>query len=89
MLRRHICLSRISDFVISQCNFFAYFKFHGDWGRVIGKIQQYELECRDTAPLKFFRVFSKYGLDPGKLEKLALLSLVKDLVITYCSVLKT
>ena len=33
------------------CNFFAYFKFHSDWGRVIGKIKQNELECRDTAPL--------------------------------------
>ena len=33
------------------CNFFAYFKFHSDWGRVIGKIKQNELDCRDTAPL--------------------------------------
>ena len=33
------------------CNFFAYFKFHFDWGRVIGKIKQNELNCRDTAPL--------------------------------------
>ena len=32
------------------CNFFAYFKFHSDWGRVIGKIKQNELDCRDTAP---------------------------------------
>ena len=32
-------------------NFFAYFKFHSDWGGVIGKITQNELECRDTAPL--------------------------------------
>ena len=31
-------------------NFFAYFKFHSDWGRVIGKIKQNELDCRDTAP---------------------------------------
>ena len=30
--------------------FFAYFKFHSDWGRVIGKIKQNELNCRDTAP---------------------------------------
>ena len=51
MLRRHICLSRISDFVISQCNFYAYFKFHGDWGRVIGKVKQNELDYRDTGPL--------------------------------------
>ena len=33
------------------CNFFAYFKFHSDFGRVIGKIKQNELDCRDTAPL--------------------------------------
>ena len=33
-------------------NFFAYLKFHSDWGRVIGKIKQNELDCRDTAPLK-------------------------------------
>ena len=32
-------------------NFFAYFKFHSDWGRVIGKIKQNELDFRDTAPL--------------------------------------
>ena len=32
-------------------NFFAYFKFHSDWGRVTGKIKQNELDCRDTAPL--------------------------------------
>ena len=31
--------------------FFAYFKFHSDWGRVIGKIKENELDCRDTAPL--------------------------------------
>ena len=34
------------------CNFFAYFKFHCDWGRVIGKIKQNELDWRDTVPLK-------------------------------------
>ena len=33
------------------CNFFAYFKFRSDWGRVIGKIKQHELDCCDTAPL--------------------------------------
>ena len=37
-----ICLSRISDFVIY---------IHSDRGRVIGKIKQNELDCRDTAPL--------------------------------------
>ena len=37
------------------CNFFAYFKFHSNWGRLIGKIKQTEqqLDCRDTAPLTF------------------------------------
>ena len=44
----HICLSQISDFT---CNFFVYFKFHSDWGRVIGKIKQNELDCCVTAPL--------------------------------------
>ena len=51
MLRRHIGLSWISDFVIS-CNFFAYFKFCSDGGRVVGKIKQNELDCPDTAPFK-------------------------------------
>ena len=32
------------------CNFFAYFNFHSDWGRVIDKVKQNELDCRDTAP---------------------------------------
>ena len=32
-------------------DFFAYFKFHSDWGQVIGEIKQNELDCRDTAPL--------------------------------------
>ena len=34
------------------CNFFTYFKFHSDLGRVIGKIKENELDCRNTAPLK-------------------------------------
>ena len=35
------------------CNFFAYnFKFHSDWGRLIGKMKQKEPDCHDTAPLK-------------------------------------
>ena len=33
------------------CNFFAYFKFHSDRGRVIGKLKHNELDYRDTAPL--------------------------------------
>ena len=34
------------------CNFFAYFKFRSDWGQVIGKIKQNELDCHDTAPFR-------------------------------------
>ena len=34
----------------SQIIFFAYIKFHSDWGRIIGKIKQNELDCRDIAP---------------------------------------
>ena len=30
-------------------NAFTYFKFHSGWGRVIGKIKQNELDCRETA----------------------------------------
>ena len=33
------------------CKFFACFKFNSDWGRVIGKIKQNKLDCRNTAPL--------------------------------------
>ena len=33
------------------CNFSAYVKLHSDWGRVIGKIKQNELDSCDTAPL--------------------------------------
>ena len=29
-------------------NFFAYFKFRSDWGRVTGKIKQNDLDFRDT-----------------------------------------
>ena len=47
-----ICLDR-SLILSFRCNFFAYFKFHSDWGRVIGKIQQNELDYRDTAPLSW------------------------------------
>ena len=32
-------------------DFFAFFKFLSDWGRVIGKINQNKLDCCDTAPL--------------------------------------
>ena len=39
------------------CNFSAYFKFHSDWRRVIGKIKQNKLDCSDTAPLKFVLSF--------------------------------
>ena len=52
MFRGHICLSRISDFVVYMNCFFAYVKSHCEEGRVISKIKQNELDCRDTAPLK-------------------------------------
>ena len=38
-----------------------YFKFHSDWGRVIGKIKENELDCRDAAPLTYEKViFQKF-----------------------------
>ena len=45
-----VCLESL--LVSFASNFFAYFKFHSDWGRVTGKIKQTELDCRDTAPLR-------------------------------------
>ena len=51
MLRRNISGCHGSLILSFTCNFFAYFKFRRDWGRVIGKIKQNELDCRDTAPL--------------------------------------
>ena len=51
MLRGDIFVC-LESFILSfTCNFFAYFKFHSDWERVISKIKQNELDCRDTAPL--------------------------------------
>ena len=41
---------------------FAYFKFHSDLGRVIGKIKQNELDCRDTAPLNS-QIFRRISLE--------------------------
>ena len=47
-----IMLRSLGSLILSfTCNLFAYFKFHSDWGRVIGKIKQNELDCHDTAPL--------------------------------------
>ena len=48
MLKRHICLSWVSDFLIYM-KFLC--KFHSNWGQVIGKIKQNEPDRRDTAPL--------------------------------------
>ena len=46
------------------CNLFAYFKFHSDWRRLIGKLKQDELDCRDTAPLsRDFLGYSKQFKD--------------------------
>ena len=48
-------MCRLESLILSfPCNFFAYFKFHRNLGRVIGKIKQNELDCRDTAPLKLY-----------------------------------
>ena len=44
----YVCLESLT--LSFTCNFFAYFKFHSDWGRVIGKIKQNDLDCHDTAP---------------------------------------
>ena len=42
----------LESFILSlTCNFFAYIKFHSDYGRAIGKIKQNELDCHDTALL--------------------------------------
>ena len=35
------------------CNLFADFEFRSDWGRLIGKIKQNELDCLETAPLRY------------------------------------
>ena len=35
--------------------------FHSDWGRVIGRIKQNELDYRDTAPLTRFFFFSGHS----------------------------
>ena len=71
MLRRHIVChgSLILSFT---CNSFAYFKFHSDWGRVIGKIK---LNCRDIAPLTdicFIRTSHYYRQSLGKALKFSL-----------------
>ena len=47
----YVCLESLM--LSFPCNFSAYFKFNSDWGRVIGKIKQNELDYRDTAPLTF------------------------------------
>ena len=46
-----LATSRISDFCHLHVISLLTSKFHSDWGRVIGKIKQNELDCRDTAPL--------------------------------------
>ena len=37
---RHLFVCLTSLILQFTCNFFGYFKFHGDWGQVIGKIKQ-------------------------------------------------
>ena len=46
-----VCLGSLILSFTCITNFFAYFKFHSECGRVIGKIKQNELDCRDTARL--------------------------------------
>ena len=87
MLRRHICLkSLILSF---PCNFLAYFKFHTDWGRVIGKIKQNELDCRDTAPLSsnVFEGRTSTGSEPFSL--LIYLDATKFVLLSVCTLIET
>ena len=44
-----VCLKSLT--LLFPCNFFVYFKLHSYGGRVIGKIKENDLDCRDTAPL--------------------------------------
>ena len=94
MLRRHICLeSLILSF---PCNFLAYFKFHSDWRRVIGKIKQNEQDCRATAPLSsnvFERRTSTLSepfslliyLDATKFVLLSVFTLIETICPKICS----
>ena len=54
----------VSD-ISFTCNCFAYFEFHSDRGRVIGKIKpQNEVDCRDTVcilPLWPTKTIQKYN----------------------------
>ena len=45
-------------------------KFHNDWGRVIGKIKQNELDCRDTASFSFLSIVyvATDGMDANSLR---------------------
>ena len=75
-----VCLESL--LVSFTSNFFAYFKFHSDWGRITGKIKQNELDCRDAAPLKgytfiylviiiifiFHSIWSHFNSKGGNLE---------------------
>ena len=94
MLRRHSCLeSLILSFL---CNFLAYFKFHSDWRRVIGKIKQNELDCRATAPFSsnvFERRTSTVSdpfslliyLDATKFVFLSVFTLIETICPKMCS----
>ena len=48
---RYLVVLKLYLILSFTCNFFAYFKFHSDWGQVIGEIKQNELDCHDRAPL--------------------------------------
>ena len=50
MLGQDVFFLFVGSLILSfTCNLFAYFKFYSDWRRLIGKLKQNELDCRDTA----------------------------------------
>ena len=63
-----VCLESLT--LTFTCNFLAYFKFHNDWGRVIGKIKQNELDCRDTTSFSFLSIVyvATDGMDANSLR---------------------
>ena len=63
-----VCLESLT--LTFTCNFLAYFKFHNDWGWVIGKIKQNELDCRDTTSFSFLSIVyvATDGMDANSLR---------------------
>ena len=67
-------------------NLFAYFKFHSDWGRVTGKIEQNELDCRDTAPVvSYAAVFVSFYFHATRRQKKSYLGGYFLLLHSSCS----